>query len=222
MNATKFYTLLTVPTCAGEKTAAELKSLIVQYPWFSLAHQLLMETTHRREEEERNEYAAMAAAYAASRNHFYWRLQQPTETFETDEEINLLDEPETPQPAFTKPEEQAELTEKIYTVAGGDYFSSSELHTVTATDDDPLSRFITTQPKIDPYTSPLNTIDWDDSGDTTPLAAMDYVTETLAKIYRDQQLYSLATDTYEKLILQIPEKSAYFATQIQEIKKIKQ
>jgi hypothetical protein len=218
MNTTKFYTLLTVPTCAGEKTAAELKSLTVQYPWFSLAHQLLMETTHRREEEERNEYAAMAAAYAASRDHFYWRLQQPTGTFETEEEIDLLSEPETP-PAITTPE----LTGKNHTViVGGDYFNSSDLNTVTATDDDPLSRFITGQPKIDPHASALNAIDWDDTGSNMPPEAMDYVTETLAKIYLDQQLYSLATTTYEKLILQIPEKSAYFATQIQEIKKFKQ
>jgi hypothetical protein len=214
MNTAKFYTLLTVPTCAGEKTAAELKSLIAQYPWFSLAHQLLMETTHRRNEEERNEHAAMAAAYAASRNHFYWRLQQPTAADETGEEIDLFDEPETPPPG-------PEPTGKPYIITGGDYFNSPDLDAVTTTGDDPLSRFITAQPKINPHTSPLNAIDWQDTGSYDPPAVMDYVTETLAQIYRNQQLYTLAIETYEKLILQIPEKSAYFATQIQEIIKIK-
>ena len=215
MNTTKFHTLLTVPTCAGEKTASELKSLIAQYPWFSLAHQLLMETTHRRNEEERNEYAAMASAYAASRNHFYWRLQQPTAADETDEEIALSDEPETP------PVAEPETIEKPYIITGGDYFSSSDSDVVTATDDDPLSRFITTQPKINPHTSPLSAIEWQDTGSYEPPAVMDYVTETLAQIYRNQQLHTLAIETYEKLSLQIPEKSAYFATQIQEIKKNK-
>jgi hypothetical protein len=221
MNTTKFYTLLTVPTCAGEKTASELKSLTAQYPWFALAHLLLMETTHRRNEEERNEYAAMAAAYAASRNHFYWRLQLPTAVDETGgeiEEIDLLDEPQTSSPTVAEPEPVTEL----YAIAGGDYFHPSDLAAVTAADDDPLSRFITTRPKINPQTSPLNAIEWQDTGGYEPPAVMDYVTETLAQIYRNQQLHALAIDTYEKLILQIPEKSAYFATQIQEIKKIKQ
>ncbi|MDR0695009.1 MAG: hypothetical protein LBF81_06895 [Prevotellaceae bacterium] len=215
MNTVKFYTLLTVPTCAGEKTASELKSLIAKYPWFSLAHQLLMETTHRRNEEERNEHAAMAAAYAASRSHFYWRLQQPTAADETGEEIDLFDEPKT------APAPEPEPTGKPYIIAGGDYFNSPDLDAVTVTGDDPLSRFITAQPKINPHTSPLNAIDWQDTGSYEPPVAMDYVTETLAQIYRNQQLYTLAIETYEKLILQIPEKSVYFATQIQEIKKIK-
>ncbi|MDR3133207.1 MAG: hypothetical protein LBU42_04200 [Prevotellaceae bacterium] len=217
MNTTKFYTLLAVPTCAGEKTASELKSLIAQYPWFALAHQLLMETTFRRNEEERNEYAGMAAAYAASRNHFYWRLQQPTGADETNEEIDLFDEPEMPK----QPMEEPKPPKKPFTVAGGDYFNSSDLNPLTATDNDPLSRFIVAQPKINPPTSPLDAIEWQGAGDNEPVGEMDYVTETLAKIYRSQQLYGLALETYEKLILQNPEKSAYFAAQIQEIKKIK-
>jgi hypothetical protein len=220
MKPEKFYTLLTVPTCAGEKTVSELQSLTAQYPWFSLAHQLLMETTHRRNDEERNEHAAMAAAYAASRTHFYWRLQQPTAACEAEEDIELIDENNT-EPLPPAAENPPEPVEKSYIVAGGDYFSPSDFTTIAVTSEDPLTRFITTQPKINPHTSPLNAIDFENTGSKEPPAAMDYVTETLAQIYREQQLYALATETYEKLILQIPEKSAYFATQIQEIKKNK-
>jgi hypothetical protein len=47
----------------------------------------------------------------------------------------------------------------------------------------------------------------------------DLVSETLAHIYTDQMLFHKAVDTYKKLSLKFPEKSAYFADQIRELEK---
>ena len=48
----------------------------------------------------------------------------------------------------------------------------------------------------------------------------EIVTETLAAIYFQQKKYKKAKESFEKLILKIPEKKPYFVDQIEKIKKI--
>ncbi len=48
----------------------------------------------------------------------------------------------------------------------------------------------------------------------------EIVSETLARIYIEQQHYARAKEVYEKLILLNPEKSNYFAALIKECKKL--
>ncbi len=55
--------------------------------------------------------------------------------------------------------------------------------------------------------------------DGTEFTDENYYTETLARIYADQELYDRANEVYEKLISLYPEKSAYFAALKNDIKK---
>jgi hypothetical protein len=81
-----------------------------------------------------------------------------------------------------------------------------------------IEKFIVTNPRIEPLkgkvSGPL-----EDISNPPEIEEGGFVTETLARIYIGQGYYSKAIDIYEKLSLKFPEKSSYFASQIEKVKE---
>jgi len=81
-----------------------------------------------------------------------------------------------------------------------------------------IDKFIIANPRIEPIRDktsiPQNDI-------SVPFVENQggFVTETLARIYISQGYYSKAIDIYERLSLKFPEKSSYFASQIEKVKE---
>jgi hypothetical protein len=80
-----------------------------------------------------------------------------------------------------------------------------------------IDKFILTNPRIEPVKGPMAAHVEDIS---KPFVENEggFITETLARIYINQGYYSKAIDIYEKLCLKFPEKSSYFASQIELVK----
>jgi hypothetical protein len=84
---------------------------------------------------------------------------------------------------------------------------------------DLIDKFISTSPRIEPKKEKTDQPVEDLSQQFTESIG-GLITETLARIYINQGYYSKAIDIYEKLSLKFPEKSGYFATQIEKIRAI--
>jgi hypothetical protein len=82
-----------------------------------------------------------------------------------------------------------------------------------------IDKFILANPRIEPAREKSEAPQEDIS---KPFAEErgEFVTETLAKIYTSQGYYSRAIDIFEKLSLKFPEKSSYFASQIEKVKEL--
>jgi hypothetical protein len=81
-----------------------------------------------------------------------------------------------------------------------------------------IDKFIIANPRIGPVRDKTD-LPIEDISKSFVEEQGGFVTETLAGIYINQGYYSKAIDIYEKLSLKFPEKSSYFASQIEKVKE---
>jgi hypothetical protein len=216
MESHQFLQYLSTPSLASTSEIQQLEQFTGQYPWCGIAHQLLLEAYHSANSEKAGSYTPMATIYAITRHYLYQRVQQ----IQTQKNTPPAVSPEKRIPE-EMPESKAPAKKMPAIVPSGEYFSSDDLSLINP-GDDAIGRFIIEKPKISPLSSSLMGVENTFSSTRTgSYAPEDMVTETLAKIYADQGLYTRAIDIYEKLSLREPKKSVYFADLIQNLKNLK-
>ncbi len=203
----------------------DLERIIESYPWYALARKELFLRMSAMGEEYRRDTLRHAVLYlypdyaAFRRGYVLASSAAGTEPQDAGEgeyvcELDLLEtgpsaetaaEPQArisvePEPA---PEPAAAPAVRVVYV-GGDYFNTDDLRNVQGGD---LSSLTQGHAAALPGT------------DSSEFLDETFYTETLARIYADQELYDRANEVYEKLILLYPEKSTYFAALKNDIKK---
>lgn len=183
----------------------ELSGVVSLYPWYGGARmELCRRMSALGEGAWSDERYADAALYVASRALVARVAHEPVAGDFSDAALEAL------RPA-TEPSADAggdgNAAGRRVVVLGGDYFSRDQYERVQQPGDRVFSSFAR-KAKDEGYVE----IPEDDF--------TDFATETLAQIYAEQGYYEQACAIYSKLSLRFPEKSAYFAAQIDKIKQL--
>ena len=184
----------------NELDVIKLEQILEEYPWFSLARvNLLIELSKVGKEYFNNNFRD-TLAFVQSQDNILKKINSlPVEQFadSTSKRDNKL---------------------KNFYIVGGDYFSTDDLSSI---DDSKESEVIEKVGEFVPKSEQGPIVDYtihEVSISEEDFNSLEFYTETLAKIFIDQEYYDQAIDVYEKLSLLYPEKSVYFASLINELK----
>ena len=224
MNRNDFFTMVSGKEPVKKQMLGEVYELVEMFPYFQSAHLLLLKGLNDNDDVRFNKQLRRSALCVANRESLYYylnpRLNQKSEIIKDEPEktdgIFLVDD-QIEAIEYTEPEIIISKKEKLLELDAGfdeqPLFDDKKLK-----QSDLIDRFIIANPRIEPVRDKT-------THQITDLSAPyleetgGLVTETLARIYINQEYYSKAITIYEKLCLKYPEKSSYFAAQIEKIEE---
>ena len=181
----------------NEETVMELKLLTKKYPWFQLGWMLYLKNLKQIDSSDYQAVLKKVAVRVPNRKLLYNYLNSDSQKHsEKNESENLLN-------VFDGSENESENSEGNSLI---DKFLLSKPGALRKIPDDEDTNGIENRVAIIEKSVTEND---------------ELVTDTLAGIYLQQKNYEKALTAYKKLSLKYPEKSIYFATQIEEIEKLR-
>jgi len=181
----------------NEETIPELKLLTEKYPWFQLGWMLYLKNLKKIDSSEYQSVLKKVAVRVPDRKLLY----------------NFLNSD------FQKKSEKMEFENQMHV------FEGCETDTESDSGNSLINTFLLTKPgAIRKFSQNENSPESENRINIIEKSTAendDVITETLATIYLQQKNFGKALDAYKKLSLKYPEKSIYFATQIEEIEKLK-
>ncbi|MBW8333401.1 MAG: hypothetical protein K0M40_15350 [Prolixibacteraceae bacterium] len=212
MTADQLHKYMETPGLLNRESLPLLKELTERYPAFEAGWMLYLKNLKNLNDNSFEQELISGAIRIQDRRKLYLFLNktepdtnnQPSE--ENDPVFNLIFPGEYKLDTNEKPEETPEETIQEPPKKPAKGFSL-------------IDKFLQAQPKMPQIAgkesgSPTEGKSANDDG------SEEFVTETLANIYAQQGYYKKAIQIFEKLSLKYPEKSTYFADQIEKIKNL--
>jgi hypothetical protein len=216
------------PSALSERNLGELREILEEYPYFQTAHLLYVRNLQLENNFRFASQLKTSAIYATDRTVLYHLLNSglaktgvgvdhglevnATAVKHEGEEIGLTQHSEDLNFELSQSGYSLEQTEEKQPNKKPRKSSKSDQK------DELIARFIKDNPAFSarPTDSSESSIE-ERSARESPSEQEEFITETLARIYTNQGLYQKAINAFEKLSLKYPEKSAYFARQIEEV-----
>jgi tetratricopeptide (TPR) repeat protein len=219
MTADQIYQFIQNPDKMNQETLQSLKELTERYPAFETGWILYLKNLKILKDSSFEQELINGAIRIHDRRKLYLFLNQ--KMGEPIPELSELDQPiETDSsdvlnlifPTEYRLDKQTETEESMGETALSIQNKPDKKQTL-------IEKFLEAQPKM-PQLKDQESESPMDSQKQKELENDDFVTETLATIYAQQGYYKKAIQIFEKLSLKYPEKSTYFAAQIEKIKTL--
>ena len=248
MDQIRFITLVEHPEIIDNQDVEDLEVMLVRYPYFTVGQTLLAVGMYRNGHAKSNQQLRLASSMSPDRNALRRLCTQLPDEFveETeavhDETVEIQEKPSEviPEKTFVIPEidlgKDTEELNREFAVLEEKKKTLDELMAIIEnkiaelereklkpkkeekklTKSEIIDKFIAENPSISrPKQEFFNPIS---AAQDSVVDQENIVSETLAMIYARQGYFEKAISIYEKLILKNPEKSIYFAGQINELK----
>jgi tetratricopeptide (TPR) repeat protein len=193
-----FYDYLSHPEKLNQDSLTELKEVVENYPTFQAAWILLLKNLKILNDPDFESYLERGAIRIADRRKLYHFLHQDeTATEKLTSELADQDPlvKEYMAPGFYQLNERKEDREETLV---------DLIRSIRKKEAEKVLGEVEAPAETEPEEKTDNS----------------FVTETLARIYAQQKHYQKAIQAYENLSLKFPEKSTYFAGQIEKIEKL--
>jgi hypothetical protein len=205
MNRDNIIKYIRQPGKLDQNTLPEIEELLNAFPYFQTAYLLHVKNHHNIKSLKFNDSLKSASARIGDRSVLYHLIH------------GLISEKlhDTRQPAESVKE--IPLLPKSSRTFTGWFDQLDYVEEKRSKDKELIDAFIQTQPRIIPGKGELK--EQEDISEAFIKPDEQLMTETLAQIYVKQGYYLKAIHVYETLSLKFPEKSSYFAAQINKIKQ---
>jgi len=228
MNTKRIISLIENPNLINKKEISFLEDISIKHPSFSISHVLLAKGLLNTESVRYNQKLKKAALYSLDRKQLFRLITEnvqkaeivkentPTEIIKVEEEVIITPKKEL---KIGRPLEFNETEEYSFS----EWLALTKVQKINRTEDkektDLVNNFIEKTPTIkiekNKFFSPTET------SKLSIIENDELVTETLARVYLEQEHFEKAIEAYKKLSLKYPKKSSFFADQINLINDLK-
>jgi len=228
MNTERIISLIKNPNLINKKDISFLEDISIEHPSFSISHILLAKGLLNTESVRYNQKLKKAALYSLDRKQLFNLISQNVKKEEIVKENTPIEVIKVEKDIIITPKEELKIGQPLEFNETEEY-SFSEWLALTKVQKinreecegktNLINDFIEKKPTIkaekNKFFSPTET------AKSSIIENDELVTETLARVYLEQEHFEKAIEAYKKLSLKYPKKSRFFVDQINLINDLK-